>query len=167
MEVGDHVRRLNSLASALAKSKTSFSPCQQCNATSLPFRVHYTFVHLPGHHNVHVSRHTITAISATMQPPHHNHLQPHQQPTFHLPHPLIFFLCHFLTLTKPRAKAQLTCPSTLTLQGMPSLHITSISRSSQLTLLRDVSTKTFGPLIPIQLQHQIFQPHLFTRPSWH
>jgi hypothetical protein len=42
------------------------------------------------------------------------------------------------------------------LQSLPSLHITAIPLSPQLSLLGDGSTKTFRPLIPIQFQRQVF-----------
>jgi hypothetical protein len=54
------------------------------------------------------------------------------------------------------AKAQQTCQSISALQSSPSLHITAIPLSLQLSLLGDVSPKTFRPLIPTQFQQQIF-----------
>ncbi len=142
------------LVSAEAKSKTSFSSRQQCQLAFLS-EYHVCSPTWPPQCG---SRHTITAISATS---HHITTTCHPISSRHFTchaHPLIFFLCHFLTLTWPRHNSHAQCPCIHPhpARHMPSLHITSIPLTSQLTFLGESPQQNFGPLIPIQFQHQIF-----------
>ncbi len=54
------------------------------------------------------------------------------------------------------AKAQATCPSIPALLNNSSLTITSIPISPELTLLGDVSTPIFRPLVPLSFQKPVF-----------
>jgi hypothetical protein len=55
------------------------------------------------------------------------------------------------------ATAQQTDPSILALQKSPSLNITSIPIAKSLSLLGDVSTNIFRPLVPSSFQKAIFE----------
>jgi hypothetical protein len=133
------------LVSAISKAKTPFSSRQQ---RQLSFLLEFTttFVHLPGHQNV-----VADTLSRPSPPPTADTLTAAAVapaiPAQLFPLPLSY---------TDIAKAQQTCPSISALQSLPSLHITAVQLSPQLSLLGDVSTKTFRPLIPTQFQKQIF-----------
>ena len=134
------------LISAISKSNTPFSSRQQRH---LSFLSEFTtdFVHLPGSQNVvaDVLSRPCPAIPAI------NLVAP-SSPSSLFPLPFSYL---------DVAKAQQACPSIPILQALPSLSIIAIPLSPTVSLLGDVSTPTFRPLIPLSFRRQIFD-HIHT-----
>ncbi len=128
------------LVTANSKSGTPFSSRQQRH---LSFLSEFTtqFVHLPGTKNV-----VADALSRPSGEPLPVALAT-ALPSFLLPLPLSY---------ESIAQEQQTCPSIPRLQQLPSLRISSIPLSPTLSLLGDISTPTFRPLIPLSFRKSIF-----------
>jgi cleavage and polyadenylation specificity factor subunit 1 len=127
------------LLAAISKQSTPFSSRQQRHLSFLS-EFNASFQHLPGHKNVvadALSRPTISQISVAST----------ATPSL-LPLPLSYI---------DMATAQQTDPSILALQKSPSLNITSIPIAKSLSLLGDVSTNIFRPLVPSSFQKAIFE----------
>ncbi len=77
------------------------------------------------------------------------------RPPCHPPMPVTLFPMPFSYLDM--AKAQATCPSIPSLLNQSSLNITTVPLSPELSLLGDVSTPIFCPLIPLSFQKQVFE----------
>jgi cleavage and polyadenylation specificity factor subunit 1 len=127
------------LLAAISKQSTPFSSRQQRHLSFLS-EFNASFQHLPGHKNVvadALSRPTISQISVAST----------ATPSL-LPLPLSYI---------DMATAQQTDPSILALQKSTSLNITSIPIAKSLSLLGDVSTNIFRPLVPSSFQKAIFE----------
>ncbi len=145
------------LVAAISKNKTPFSSCQQRH---LSFLSEFTtnFVRLPGKENI---------VADCLSRP------PTLPPTYATPPPPLPINATApvtlfpLPLSYPAiAKAQATCPSIPALLNNSSLTITSIPISPDLTLLGDVSTPIFRPLIPLSFQKPVFDHvHLLGHPG--
>jgi hypothetical protein len=129
------------LVTAISKAGTPFSSRQQRHLSFLS-EFTTTFSHLPGSKNV-----VADALSRPSSP----FLQCASVSTAPLnlfPLPLSY---------SDIAQEQQKCPSIPPLRTLPSLHISSIPLSPTLSLLGDISTPTFRPLIPLSFRQQIFQ----------
>ncbi len=126
------------LLAAISKQSIPFSSRQQRHLSFLS-KFNASFQHLPGHKNVvadALSRPTISQISVAST----------ATPSL-LPLPLSY---------TDIAAAQQTDPSIHALQKSPSLNITSIPIAKSLSILGDVSTNIFRPLVSSAFQKAIF-----------
>ncbi len=130
------------LVAAISKTGTPFSSRQQRHLSFLS-EFSATFLHLPGSNNI-----VADFLSRPSHPPSNPLPVAAAVPTSLFPIPLSYL--HV-------AQEQQTCPSIPPLKANPSLSITSLPVSSTVSLLGDVSTSTFRPLVPLSCRRQIFE----------
>jgi hypothetical protein len=129
------------LVTTISKSGTPFSSRQQRHLSFLS-EFSISFSHLPGPRNV-----VADALSRPSSPVPPVHAVT-TAPASLFPLPL-----SYLDL----AATQAHCSSTSPLKSLPSLKIVPIPLSPTVSLLGDVSTSTFRPLVPHSFGQQIFQ----------
>jgi hypothetical protein len=136
------------LVAAVSKSITPFSSRKQRH---LSFLSEFTtnFVHLSVKENIVAD----TLSRLLTSPPTYSAPPPPLPVNATLPISIFPIPLSYLDM----AKAQSTCPSIPPLLQQSSLNITTVPLSPDLSLLGDVSTPTFHPLVPLPFLKQIFE----------